>query len=157
MESSESTDWKGIDVVDADGARIGTVVEMYLDTETGEPEWVAVSLVSTDGPGTFDRPDTTARFVPLSGTSFGETALIAQWSVETIAGSPVEVSDHGITRVEEDELYRYYGLEYPTQWVNSGVPGGAEMVGVAGIAAEADESSIPGPPIPEDQAPSSCD
>lgn len=152
MESNEYTDWKGIDVVDTAGGPVGTVIEVFLDTETDEPEWVALSLVSTDGPGTFDRPDATARFVPLSGVSFGESALISQWPVETIAASPVEVSDHGITRAEEDELYQYYGLDYPTHWVNSGVPGGAEVIGVAGIAADSEDDAAPGPPIPEDRA-----
>ena len=35
--------WRGQDMVDADGDKIGTIEEIYLDAETDEPEWAVVT------------------------------------------------------------------------------------------------------------------
>ena len=48
-------EWPGRDVLDSGGERLGGVREIYLDRETGRPEWV---LVDVDGDE--------ARFVPLA-------------------------------------------------------------------------------------------
>ena len=48
-------EWPGRDVLDSGGERLGGVREIYLDRETGQPEWV---LVDVDGDE--------ARFVPLA-------------------------------------------------------------------------------------------
>lgn len=38
----EVTSWRGMTMVDADGNKIGTIEDIYLDRQTGEPEWAAV-------------------------------------------------------------------------------------------------------------------
>jgi sporulation protein YlmC with PRC-barrel domain len=34
--------WRGKNVVDADGDKIGTIEDVFLDRHTGEPEWATV-------------------------------------------------------------------------------------------------------------------
>ena len=126
-------DWRGIDVVDPAGHHIGEVVEVLLDTDTGVVEWLAVELRSS--------PPIGVRLIPMSGVSFGEDALVSRWTIDHVADAPVDGDADGISRRDEDRIYRHYGLDYPTHWVNDGMPGGAESVGLAGIAAEGHHSS----------------
>ncbi len=140
-------DWRGIDVVDPDGALLGEVVEVLLDTDTDVPEWIVVGS-STDGGTDRPGPDRSGPgelhgpcLIPMTGVSFGEDALVSRWADSPVAGALVDGATEGISRRDEDRLYRHYGLDYPTHWVNDGMPGGAESVGVAGIAAEGRHSS----------------
>ena len=34
--------WRGMKMVDADGDKIGTIEDIFLDRQTGEPAWAAV-------------------------------------------------------------------------------------------------------------------
>ena len=40
---TEAYEWRGRDVVGSDGEKIGTVDEIYLDTTTGDPEWLSIN------------------------------------------------------------------------------------------------------------------
>jgi sporulation protein YlmC with PRC-barrel domain len=55
---TEAYEWRGRTVVGRDGEKIGTLDEVYLDQQTGKPEW---ALVNT---GLFG---TQSNFVPLAG------------------------------------------------------------------------------------------
>ena len=37
----EATQMRGMTAVDHDGEKIGKIEEIYLDSETGQPEWAA--------------------------------------------------------------------------------------------------------------------
>jgi sporulation protein YlmC with PRC-barrel domain len=52
--------WRGGTVVDRDGDKIGSIDEVYMDQDTGEPEWLAVKT------GLFG---TRLSFVPLAEAS----------------------------------------------------------------------------------------
>ena len=92
--------------MDRDGAKIGTVDEIYLDADSGEPEW---ALVHT---GLFGSK---RNFVPLAGDAEVEGALPCRWprtpSRTRRAWSPTG----GCTTAEEKKLYSHYGLEAPKQ------------------------------------------
>jgi PRC-barrel domain len=49
--------WQGATMVDRDGDQVGTIEAIYLDDQTGQPEW---ALVNTG------RFGTRASFVPLA-------------------------------------------------------------------------------------------
>ncbi len=142
FEEDRFEDWRGIDVADPDGVLLGEVVEVLLDTDTDAPEWIVVGEpVVSDVDRSRRSAPMGVRLIPMTGVSFAQDALISRWPAEQVAGAVVDGATEGISRRDEDRLYRHYGLDYPTHWVNDGMPGGAETVGVAGIAAEARHSS----------------
>ena len=55
---SEIEEWRGRTVVDADGDKLGTLDEVYVDDRTGKLEWAFVSTGGLFGGK--------ARFVPLA-------------------------------------------------------------------------------------------
>jgi hypothetical protein len=88
---------------DCNGAKIGTVDEVYLDDATGEPEWAAVRT------GLFGHD----AFVPLGPTELKNEALQVPFDKSLVKGAP----DFGVGRhlspEQELQLYHYYGLEVP--------------------------------------------
>ncbi|MGW1076984.1 PRC-barrel domain-containing protein [Streptomyces sp. NPDC002537] len=88
---------------DRDGMKIGTVDEVYLDDETGEPEWAAVRT------GLFSRD----AFVPLVPSEVVGDTLRIPYERALIKDAP----DFGVGRhlspEQELQLYRHYGLALP--------------------------------------------
>ncbi|MER5771982.1 PRC-barrel domain-containing protein [Streptomyces sp. NPDC001985] len=86
---------------DRDGAKIGTVDEVYLDDATGTPEWAAVRT------GLFSRD----AFVPLEPSTFVDDTLRVPYERSLIKDAP----DFGVGRhlspEQELQLYHHYGLE----------------------------------------------
>ena len=70
------SDWPGRDVLDASGQRLGGVREIYLDRETGQPEWVLVDL-----------DDSEARFVPLANAEVESRSIRVAHAAEISAYS----------------------------------------------------------------------
>jgi uncharacterized protein (TIGR02271 family) len=95
--------WRGQDALDADGDKIGSIEEIYLDAETDEPEW---ALVNT---GMFG---TKRSFVPLrnAAPSDGEGVRVP-FDKATVKDAPKVDPDGRLSHDEETELYRHYGLE----------------------------------------------
>ena len=91
----------GEDLYDRDGEKIGRIEEIYLDADTDEPEW---ALVHT---GLFGSKRI---FVPLRRRDRGRGPLtvLRQGDRQGRAGRS---SRRAISKDEEAELYRHYGLE----------------------------------------------
>ncbi len=129
----------GREVVDTEGGIIGTVREVFLDADTDVLEWIDVAVPADDVPGRFTVGEESGRFVPAVGVELREDGrVVSRWSIQHVLDSPVRAADLAITRDEEDELYAHYGLEYPRQWINNGLPGGATMVGEASVVSGAE-------------------
>jgi uncharacterized protein (TIGR02271 family) len=88
-------------VLDADGDKIGGVGQIYLDDQTGEPNWVTVKT------GLFG---TSESFVPLSGASVSGSDIVVQYDKATVKDAPRVDADGHLTPEEEDSLYAYYRL-----------------------------------------------
>src|SRR5690349_24751443 len=88
------SDWPGRDVLDSGGERLGGVREIYLDRETGHPEWV---LVDVDGD--------TARFVPLADAEVGSATIRVAHSANQIRNAPGIGAESQIDQTEERRLY----------------------------------------------------
>jgi uncharacterized protein (TIGR02271 family) len=100
---TEVQEWRGRTVVDRDGDKIGKLDEIYLDSETNEPEW---ALVNT---GLFG---TKSSFVPLrDAASAGDDVRVA-YTKDEVKGAPSIEADGELSQREEAELYRHYGLRY---------------------------------------------
>jgi uncharacterized protein (TIGR02271 family) len=95
--------WRGQDMLDADGDKIGKIEEIYLDAETNEPEW---ALVST---GLFGSKQS---FVPIGDASPSGDGIRVAFDKATVKDAPKIDPDGRLSREEESELYRYYGRDY---------------------------------------------
>ncbi|WP_210481152.1 DUF2382 domain-containing protein [Naasia sp. SYSU D00948] len=101
----------GATVVDADGDKIGTVGQVFVDANDGHPSWVTVRT------GLFGAKET---FVPLDeATSEGDT-LRVHYDKATVKDAPRIDTDSALSPEEEDELYRYYNLSSSETSTHSG-------------------------------------
>ena len=95
--------WQGATLVDRNGSRVGRIDAIYLDDQTGQPEW---ALVNT---GLFG---TKASFVPLAqATQTGEEVRVP-YDKQLVNDAPRVDPDQHLTEAEERQLWRYYGLDY---------------------------------------------
>ena len=111
---------RGREVCDRDGDKIGSIDEIYLDAETGEPEW---ALVHT---GLFGTKRT---FVPLREADEAEGALRVPFDKATVKDAPKIDAEGQLSQREEAELYRHYGLQYGESQAGQGAPEGNATVG----------------------------
>jgi uncharacterized protein (TIGR02271 family) len=91
----------GADVYESDGTKIGSAADVYLDAQTGDPEWVAVKT------GLFG---TKQSFVPLDRANLEGDRIVVAFSKSQVKDAPRIDPDGRLSPAEEDELYRYYGL-----------------------------------------------
>jgi uncharacterized protein (TIGR02271 family) len=95
--------WEGRAMVDRDGGRIGTIEAIYLDDQTGQPEW---ALVTT---GLFGAKSS---FVPLAQATQTDQEVRVPYDKQLVKDAPrVEVDQH-LSEAEERQLWRHYGLDY---------------------------------------------
>jgi uncharacterized protein (TIGR02271 family) len=95
--------WRDRTMVDADGDRIGNIDAIYLDDQTGEPEW---ALVNT---GLFG---TKSSFVPLAQASASGDQVQVPYDKQLVKDAPRIDPDQHLAEAEEQQLWRYYGLDY---------------------------------------------
>jgi len=95
--------WIGQDAVGPDGGKIGAIQDIYLDEETGQPEWVAVKT------GLFGSK---VSFAPLAQASAQGDSVVLPYDKSKVKGAPTAEADGALSQQEEAELYRHYGLDY---------------------------------------------
>jgi len=100
---TEAYDWRDRQVVGSDGEKIGTVDEVYLDTSSGEPEWLSVNT------GLFGMKSS---FVPLKGAKPDGDQVRVAYSKEEVKDAPGITPDQELSDTEERELWTHYGLDY---------------------------------------------
>jgi uncharacterized protein (TIGR02271 family) len=95
--------WRGRDMVDNDGDKIGKIEEIYLDAETNEPEWAVVTT------GLFGSKQS---FVPIGDATSSGDGIRVPFEKATVKDAPKVDPDGRLSQEEERELYRHYGREY---------------------------------------------
>jgi uncharacterized protein (TIGR02271 family) len=120
MTVQETTSWRGRTAVDANGDKIGTIEEIYLDTETSQPEWLAVRT------GLFG---THVSFVPLAQAREESGDVRVPFEKSQVKDAPRAEPDGQLSEREEAELYRHYGMEYSDARSGSGLPDGGAGTG----------------------------
>ncbi|WP_229070257.1 DUF2382 domain-containing protein [Actinoplanes sp. DH11] len=105
----------GADVYGSDGDKIGSVGQVYLDTDTGNPEWVAVKT------GLFGTKET---FIPLQRASVSDDRITVAYDKATVKDAPRIEPDGDLSYTEENELYTYYQVTSPGAESGSAVSGG---------------------------------
>jgi Domain of unknown function (DUF2382)/PRC-barrel domain len=94
--------WQGRTMVDRDGDKLGTIDAIYLDDDTGQPEW---GLIYT---GLFG---TKATFVPLAQARPMGDSVQVPYHRDQVKDAPNMQADGQLSQDEEAELYRHYGLD----------------------------------------------
>jgi len=100
MTNATSADqYIGLRAVDPQGCKIGSVGQVYLDDETGQPDWVTVNT------GLFG---TRENFVPLRGSRIDGDDLVLPFEKDVVKDSPEIADASHLDTDEEQSLYAYY-------------------------------------------------
>ncbi|MHA7146229.1 DUF2382 domain-containing protein [Arthrobacter sp. TmT3-37] len=91
----------GGNVLGSDGEKIGSIGQVYLDDQTGEPSWVTAKT------GLFG---TSESFVPLQGADVEGHDVRVPYSKHQVKDAPRIESDGNLSPEEEDRLYRHYEI-----------------------------------------------
>jgi uncharacterized protein (TIGR02271 family) len=102
-------------MVDPAGDKLGTIDAIYLDDETGQPEWATVTM------GLFSAK---AAFVPLAQAQDIGDSVQVPYDKQQVTDAPSMEADGSLSQDEEAELYRHYGLDYGEHRSDSGLPAG---------------------------------
>ncbi|HKN91926.1 MAG TPA: PRC-barrel domain-containing protein [Acidimicrobiia bacterium] len=93
----------GKTLMGGDGHKIGRIDAIYVNSSTGDPEWVAIKLggLIADKLG----------FAPVAKVSTkGETA-VTEFDKKWVKQAPTTRSEGVLSPAENDALYTYYGIE----------------------------------------------
>jgi uncharacterized protein (TIGR02271 family) len=93
---------RGSPVYDSAGEKIGTVEEIFYDTESGQPEWIGLST------GFFG---TKRVLIPVAGSEQRGDGLYVRYSKEQVKDSP-DFDEEQVSAQTEAALYSYYGIGY---------------------------------------------
>ena len=85
--------------VDPQGNKIGSVGQVYLDDQTGQPDWVTVNT------GLFGMRE---NFVPLQGARIDGDDLVLPFDKDVVKDSPDIADASHLDTDEEQSLYAYY-------------------------------------------------
>jgi uncharacterized protein (TIGR02271 family) len=94
MSFTNPTSLRGQQLLDTTGDSIGTIEEIYLDTQTDRPEWALV-----DG-----------NFVPIADAQPHGEHVHVPFEKGRVKSSPAVSGGAELSQAEEAELYRHYGL-----------------------------------------------
>lgn len=143
IESQQLDRLPGMNVIGSDGEDIGKVDEVYVDDATGEPSF---ALVNT---GLFGLKSS---FVPLDQAEISGEDLKVAATKDKVKDAPKIDPDGHLSPDEEDELYRYYGLQAPTasdttgERTTAGTTDTPDTTDTIGVGAGAETSGTAGVP-----------
>jgi len=93
----------GSTAYDSSGDKIGKVGAVYYDDATDQPSWVTVHT------GLFGTKET---FVPVQGADFSGDRVTLSFDKAKVKDAPSIAEDGHLSPEEEEQLYRYYGVDY---------------------------------------------
>jgi uncharacterized protein (TIGR02271 family) len=121
--------WLGHDLIDRDGDRVGTIVNFYLDGETGQPDWAVVrtgllgsrlTLVALD--------QATVSFAAAVG---GGGSVTVPYDPATILDAPSVAPGEELSELDTMAVLRHYGVEV----AEPAEPGDLDQADMAGAEA----------------------
>ena len=110
MVNANLADWRGKDLLDRDGEKIGKLEDVYIDTETDTDEFGTVKE------GLIGRHLT---FVPLRDVVLTPESVRTTVSKAKVKDAPNLAGDD-LSELDEAALYGHYGLEYAPPATPSG-------------------------------------
>ncbi len=108
--------FEGLELVDAEGKKAGSIHSLWLDTATNEPEFVAVKG------GMFGR----THIVPVAGAQIDEAnrQLRVPYRRDQIGSAPHIDETAELSEQEEEQVYRHYGVQRSEAPSPTGLAGG---------------------------------
>jgi hypothetical protein len=106
FEAVDIREWRGHDVVDAEGHKIGELEAVYVDTSTDLPSFGTVMV----GLPTRRR----LVFVPLGQAMVGPGYLKVVYSRKQVKDAPSIGTDGELPAGDEEAIFQHYGLPYQT-------------------------------------------
>jgi hypothetical protein len=106
FESADIREWRGYDVVDAAGHKIGALEAVYVDTGTDQPAFATVTV----GLPTRHR----LVFVPLDHAITGPRYVRVGYARKQVKDAPSIGIDGELPAGDEEAIFRHYGLAYQT-------------------------------------------
>jgi uncharacterized protein (TIGR02271 family) len=125
--------WQGRTMIDPAGDKLGKIDAIYLDDETGQPEWALVTS------GLFS---TKATFVPLAQAQPTGDAIQVPHEKAQVTDAPSMEADGQLSQDEEAQLYRHYGLDYSEHRSDSGLPAGERDRDGDGIYDDVEDTAV---------------
>ena len=104
FEAADIREWRGHDVVDDAGHKIGTLESVYVDTGSDEPSFATITV----GLPTRHR----LVFVPLTGATVGPGYLKVTYHKRQVKGAPSIGIDGELPAGDEEAIFKHYGLSY---------------------------------------------
>jgi hypothetical protein len=104
IEAENIRDWRGHNVIDPDGDKIGELEAVYVDTGTDEPSFATVRT------GLLGHQR--LLFVPLTGSTVGPGWLKVAYSKKTVRDAPSIDVDGELEATAEPQVFEHYGLAY---------------------------------------------
>jgi uncharacterized protein (TIGR02271 family) len=114
---NEASQAIGKTVYSGEGEKIGKVGQVFLDDQTGRPEFITVNT------GLFGSSES---FVPVEGASINGDDISVPYGKETVKDAPrVDIDEGHLAESDERRLYEHYGRGYDNgQGSGNGSPAG---------------------------------
>jgi len=119
ITESQVRDLVGSTAYGPNGEKLGKVGQVYFDDQSNRPEWVTVHT------GLFGTNET---FVPVQGAEFSGDRVTLGYDKQKIKNAPNIAKEGHLSADEEQQLYRYYGLDDGTTGTTD-VSGGRDRDG----------------------------
>jgi hypothetical protein len=104
FEAVDIREWRGHDVVDAEGHKIGALEAVYVDTSTDLPSFGTVTV----GLPTRRR----LAFVPIDQATVGPGYLKVSYGKKQVKDAPSIDTDGELPAGDEEAIFQHYGLPY---------------------------------------------
>jgi len=131
--AQQMSDWIKRTAVDSAGDKVGTITDVYVDDETGQPDWLAVST------GLFGSK---VSFVPVEGARVSGDDVVIGFDKAKVKDAPNTEADGQLSVEEEQTLYAYYGRGYQTAPPTMATPNAPATERISSDASGRDASMV---------------
>ena len=101
--TQEIRDWPGQSLVGSGDDKLGTIDQVYLDRQTGEPTFASVKT------GLFGSKSS---LVPIGSARSSDGDVHVPFSKDQVKDAPNVDDDEELSEAEERRLYEHYGIDY---------------------------------------------
>jgi uncharacterized protein (TIGR02271 family) len=114
MDTNDHSRMIGQTLYSSDNEKIGRIGQVFLDDETGRPEFLTVNT------GLFGMNES---FVPAADADVTEDGVRVPFTKDQVKDAPnVDVDSGHLDQSEERRLYDHYGMTYSERSSDSGLP-----------------------------------